>query len=64
MRSGKQVEVTRAQLERAVRMYRTNKDAFEALGVCDKTFVRLCRRYSIETPAERKERMKEKWSRG
>lgn len=44
------------QITRAVRMYRTNGDACRALGVSGKTLSILCRRYGIETPAERNRR--------
>ena len=43
-------KLTREELVRAARMYRTNKDAAEALGVAIGSFSRACRREGIETP--------------
>ena len=48
--------VTRAEFERAARMYHRNKDATQALGIHSSTFAKRCKRYGIETPAERKKR--------
>lgn len=50
-------EVTRRQLERAARMYRTNRDATRALGVGNSTFYKLCRQFDIEMPVERMRRV-------
>lgn len=58
----KGVKVTRSELERAARMYRTNKDAFHALGIGEATFMELCRKYGAETPGARKRRKREEWS--
>ena len=60
----KVLKVIRSELERAARMYRTNKDASWALGIGGLSFRRLCRRYGIETPCRRKRRIREEWSRG
>ncbi len=49
-------DVTRAELERAARLYRTNQDAYRALGIRDKAFHELCRMHKVETPAQRKKR--------
>lgn len=38
---------------RAARMYRTDREAAEALGVSSKHFKVLCDREGIQTPAER-----------
>jgi hypothetical protein len=48
--------ITRDQVERVARMYRTNEDASRALGIQMRSFGRLCRRYGIETPWVRKRR--------
>ena len=51
-------EVTLTQLERAARVYRTNTDAYQALGITRRAFVRLCRMHKVETPAERMKRLR------
>ena len=48
--------ITREQVERVARMYRTNEDASRALGIAMRSFGRLCRKYGIETPYVRKRR--------
>lgn len=57
-------KVTRNEVERAARVYRTNTDASHALEMAEKTFVELCHRYGIVTPAERENRRREEWPRG
>ncbi len=52
--------ITREQVERAARMYKSNQYASEALGIAMPVFGRLCRRYGIETPYARKRRLREK----
>ena len=47
------VSLPREQIERAARMYHTNKDAGAALGIAGGTFARLCRHYGILTPVQR-----------
>ena len=42
------------QVQRAARLYRTNKDACLALGITLQAFSRICRRHGIETPRARK----------
>ena len=46
--------VTLEQLERVARFYRQNSDAAKALGIAMRSFGRLCREYSVETPYARK----------
>ncbi len=46
--------VTLEQLERAGRLYRQNSDAAKALGIAMRSFGRLCRQHSVETPYARK----------
>ena len=41
------------QIERVVRMYRSNKEASYALGITVQVFSRLCRQHKIETPYKR-----------
>ncbi len=46
----------RERIERAARIYRSNRDAGLALGIAPGSFGRLCRRYGIETPKARRQR--------
>lgn len=46
----------RERVERAARIYRSNRDAGLALGIAPGSFGRLCRRYGIETPQARGKR--------
>jgi len=48
--------ISRDQVERAARVYRTNLDASRALGIELRSFGRLCRRHGVETPWARKRR--------
>ena len=48
--------ITREQIERVARIYKTNEDASQALGIAMRSFGRLCRKYGIETPYIRKRR--------
>ncbi len=43
-------------LERAARVYKTNKEAGAALGMSMRGFARACRRNGIETPYARRQR--------
>ena len=54
----KRTEVTREQLGRAARMYRTNRDATKALGIGNNTFYNLCREFNIEMPIQRMRRVR------
>ena len=40
----------RTLVERAARVYHTNKDASQALGITTRSFARLCRKFGIPTP--------------
>lgn len=42
--------ISREVLERAARMYNSNKEASQALGVHPGSFARMCRRHGIATP--------------
>ena len=44
------------RIERAARIYSSNKDAGLALGIAPGSFGRLCRRYGIQTPQARRRR--------
>lgn len=46
----------KATIERAARMYPTNTEACDALGITLRSFGRLCRKYGVETPWARKRR--------
>ncbi len=46
----------RERVERAARIYASNRDAGLALGIAPGSFGRLCRRYGIETPQSRRKR--------
>lgn len=48
--------IERERVERAARMYASNRDAGVALGIAPGSFGRLCRRYGVETPQARKSR--------
>jgi hypothetical protein len=53
-------KVSKEQIERVVRVYGSNKDASQALGIAMQSFGRICRRYGIETPyARRRRQLKE-----
>ena len=49
-------KIARERIERAARIYSSNKDASKALGIAAGTFGRLCRQYGIETPHARRHR--------
>lgn len=49
--------ITRKQVERVARVYKSNQDAGRALGIEMRSFSRLCRKYGIETPYVRKRRL-------
>jgi len=42
--------IPREDLERVARMYKSNKEASQALGIHPGSFARLCRRHGIDTP--------------
>ena len=46
----------RERVERAARIYASNRDAGLALGIAPGSFGRLCRRFDIETPQVRRKR--------
>ncbi|MBT4101326.1 MAG: hypothetical protein HOM68_24345 [Gemmatimonadetes bacterium] len=48
--------VPRDQIERVARIYHSNLDAARALGIAQRSFSRLCKRYEVETPYARKRR--------
>ena len=46
----------RERVERAARIYASNRDAGLALGIAPGSFGRLCRRFGLETPQVRRKR--------
>lgn len=48
----------RNELERAARVYRTNKAAATAMGISATTFDKLCRKHGVETPHLRSQKVK------
>lgn len=49
--------VSKDRIERAARIYSSNQDASQALGITMRSFGRLCRKYGVETPYVRKCRL-------
>ena len=50
------MSIERDRIERAARIYASNRDAGLALGIAPSSFGRLCRRYGVETPKARRQR--------
>jgi hypothetical protein len=46
--------IVRDRVERVARIYGSNKDASQALGITLGSFGRLCRKFAIETPYARR----------
>ena len=57
------IRIERQRVERAARMYPSTKDASQALGITMRSFGRLCRKYSIETPYAKRCRRIHQYSR-
>ena len=55
--------ITREQIERVARIYKTNQDASQALGIAMRSFSRLCRKYGIDTPYVKKRKRLQKYKR-
>ena len=47
-------KIDKERVERAARLYASNRDAGLALGIAPGSFGRLCRRFGIPTPQHRK----------
>ena len=47
-------KIDKERIERAARIYASNRDAGLALGIAPGSFGRLCRRFGIPTPQSRK----------
>ena len=56
--------ITRDRLERVARIYKSNQDASQALGIAMRSFARLFRQHSIETPYARKQRKRQRAAAG
>jgi len=50
-------QYNKKQIERAARIYHTNTDAGISLGCRGGTFKKLCEKYDIESPLNRKARL-------
>jgi hypothetical protein len=48
--------IDKERVERVARMYGSNQEASQALGIVLRSFSRLCHRYGIETPFARRRR--------
>ena len=46
--------ISRDQIERVARIYKSNQDASQALGITIRSFSRLCRKYEVESPYAKK----------
>ncbi len=55
---------SKGQIERVARMYKCNGDASLALGITIRSFSRLCRKYDIESPYNRKRRVSDEYRGG
>ena len=56
--------IERGCVERVARIYASNQDASQALGIAMRSFSRLCRQHGIETPYARKQRQRQEARRG
>lgn len=53
-------KISRERVKRVARIYASNKEASQALGINLRSFGRLCRRYGVESPyARRRRRLRE-----
>ena len=57
MRSKHMERISRERVERVARIYASNKDASQVLGITLGSFGRLCRKLGIETPYARRRRL-------
>lgn len=48
------IPFTRERIERAARIYRRSADAAIALGIAEGSFQRLCVKFGVDTPKQRK----------
>ena len=52
--------IDKERLERVARIYKSNKDASQVLGIAPGSFARACRRFGIETPYVRQQKKRKK----
>ncbi len=50
--------INKNRVEQCARIYASNTDAGKALGIAGHSFGRACKRYGVESPAERNTRLK------
>ena len=50
-------DLQRKQVERCSRMYKTNKFAADAMGVSTGSFSRMCLRFNVESPNQKRDRI-------
>jgi len=48
--------IQREQIERVARVYKSNQDASNALGITPRSFNRLCHKYGVESPHGKRRR--------
>ena len=53
-------KIERERVERVARIYASNQEASQALGIVMQSFGRLCREYGIETPYARRRRLRQR----
>ena len=46
-------DVSKKQMERVCRMYRTNSDAGKALGINPSSVARICKRHGLVSPSQK-----------
>lgn len=51
--------VSKDALERVARMYKSNKEASQAIGLHPRSFARLCRQHGILTPYVRQQHQRQ-----
>ena len=49
--------IERARVERVARVYASNQEASQALGITLRSFNRLCHKYGVESPYARRCRL-------
>lgn len=53
-------EFTPERIEHAAQIYHSNNDAGAALGISPGSFGRLCRKYGVLTPQQRREQARQR----
>ena len=57
-------KISRERIERAARIYKSSREASQALGIAPGSFSRACRKYGIPTPVARLRQPTEDWGIG